>query len=79
MLLIQNTLTSLVNKKWFTWTALAITLFIYFVGWGEDFASWPFSTIIYLIIGTTILLGKFHIDKRAESIWTHKARTGTSR
>ena len=61
---IQNISTVLVNKKWFTWTAFIVATIFYFIGWGEDYFSWPVTTILFLFVGITILTIKFFIDKQ---------------
>ena len=61
---IQNISTVLVNKKWFTWTAFIVATIFYFIGWGEDYFSWPVTTILFLFVGITILTSKFFIDKQ---------------
>jgi hypothetical protein len=60
----QNITTVLVNKKWFTWTAFILATIFYFIGWGEDYFSWPITTILFLFVGVTILTSKFFIDKQ---------------
>jgi len=59
---VQNLITALVNKKWFTWIGIIIVLLIYTIGWGEDFNSWPERTIIFIVVGFTIVLGKIQLD-----------------
>ncbi len=59
----QNITTVLVNKKWFTWTAFILATIFYFIGWGEDYFSWPITTILFLFVGITILSSKFYLDK----------------
>jgi hypothetical protein len=62
ILLVQNLLTSIINRKWFTWTGILIVLVIYSIGWGEDFNSWPERTTIFLIVGFSVVLVKIRID-----------------
>ncbi len=61
---IQNISTTLVNKKWFTWTAFTLATTFYFIGWGEDYFSWPVTTVLFLFVGIRILASKFFIDKQ---------------
>jgi hypothetical protein len=61
---IQNISTTLVNKKWFTWTAFILSTVFYFIGWGEDYFSWPVTTILFLIVGVFALTSKFYIDTK---------------
>jgi hypothetical protein len=61
---IQNISTTLVNKKWFTWTAFILSTILYFIGWGEDYFSWPVTTILFLIVGVFALTSKFYIDTK---------------
>jgi hypothetical protein len=63
MLLVTNILTAIVNRKIFTWTLLCIMTFIYLVGWGEDFQTWPWKTSLFLIAGIFTIFSKFFIDK----------------
>jgi|SRR5688572_8184649 len=77
ILLLQNSLTSIINKKWFSRTALILALMFYYIGWGEDFNSWPLQTLAFLIVGTVVLISKFYIDKRL-AVWTGTARTANS-
>lgn len=60
---LQNISTTLINRKWFTWTALILVTTFYFVGWGEGINSWPIKTILFLIAGIVTLTSKFLIDK----------------
>lgn len=75
MLLVQNVLTTIINRNWFTWTCIVLTLLIYFIGWGEDFNSWPVMTIIYLIFGTLTILSKFYIDRQLANYIDKKSTT----
>ena len=59
---VQNLLTSIINRKWFTWTGIIIVLVIYSIGWGEDFNSWPERTTIFLIVGFSVVLVKIRMD-----------------
>jgi len=61
---IQNISTTLVNRKWFTWTAFILSTIFYFIGWGEDYFSWPVTTTLFLIVGVFALTSKFYIDKK---------------
>jgi hypothetical protein len=61
---IQNISTTLVNKKWFTWTAFILSTVFYFIGWGEDYFSWPVTTILFLIVDVFALTSKFYIDTK---------------
>jgi hypothetical protein len=69
---VQNLLTALINRKWFTWIGILIVLIIYSIGWGEDFSSWPERTIIYLIIGFYIILGKIQLDSTLKKLTKQK-------
>jgi hypothetical protein len=60
---IQNISTTLINKKWFTRTAFILATVFYFIGWGEDYFSWPVTTILFLFVGITVLTSKFIIDR----------------
>ena len=64
IILVQNILTSIINRNWFNWFALGIVIFIYIIGWGENFSSWPIKTIIYFIAGFIVLFSKPFIDKK---------------
>lgn len=61
---IQNISTALINKKWFTWTAFVLVTFFYIIGWGEDYLSWPVTTVLLLFVGITVLASKFTIDRK---------------
>lgn len=61
---IQNISTALINKKWFTWTAFVLATFFYIIGWGEDYLSWPVTTVLFLFVGITVLASKFTIDRK---------------
>jgi hypothetical protein len=78
MLIIQNLLTTIINRNWFTWTTIILTLLIYFIGWGEDFNSWPVKTIIYLIFGTLTIFSKFYLDRHLANYMAKKARPANS-
>ena len=59
---VQNLLTAIINRKWFTWTGIVIVLILYSMGWGEDFSAWPERTVIHLLIGFAVILGKTRLD-----------------
>jgi hypothetical protein len=61
---IQNISTTLINKKWYTWTGFSFAIFFYLVGWGEDLNSWPIKTLLFLLVGIFTLSMKFYIDKK---------------
>jgi DMSO/TMAO reductase YedYZ heme-binding membrane subunit len=65
---VLNTATALVNKAWFTGTALALTAIFYIIGWGEDFNMIPYRTIYLIAIGLTCLLAKLPIDQMLEKL-----------
>jgi hypothetical protein len=64
LILTQNSLTSIINKKWFTITAFCIILMLVIIGWGEDIYSWPLQTIIFLLVNISVLISKPFIDKQ---------------
>lgn len=74
VVIIQNLVTTIINKNWFAWTALVLATFFYVIGWGEDIHSWPVSTTVLLIVGVSVLTGKFIIDKQLTKLQT-KRRT----
>lgn len=63
ILIVQNITTALINKKWFTWTALTLVTIFYLIGWGEGLNSWPVKTVLFLLVGILTLISKFSIDK----------------
>jgi len=71
IILIQNTATSMVNRKWFTWIAFICALFFYSVGWGENLKSFPIASGTLLFIGFSVIAGKFIIDKHLVKFKSH--------
>lgn len=64
MLLIANSISSLINKKVWTLGILTIVAIIYFIAWIEDIDNWPLTTIIFIIVGLTTIYSKFFVDKK---------------
>lgn len=71
---IQNISTTLINKKWFTWTAVILATAFYVIGWGEDYVSWRVTTVLFVIVGITVLISKFIIDRQIIK-WQAQRRT----
>ena len=71
---IQNISTTLINKKWFTWTAFILATIFYIIGWGEDYLSWPVTTVLFSFVGITVLASKFVIVKKIIK-WQTERRT----
>lgn len=64
LLLFQNILTAIVNRKWMTVGSFIFTTLIILIGWGEDISSWPIKTSIFIFMSLLILSSKFLIDKK---------------
>ena len=64
LLLFQNILNAIVNRKWLTITMFIFTTLIILIGWGEDFISWPIKTSIFILINLVALYSKCFIDKK---------------
>ena len=69
---VQNLLTALVNKRWFTWTGVISVLTIYLIGWGEDRGPWPEKTAIFLIVGFIVIIGKIKLDSTLKRLKNKK-------
>lgn len=66
ILAIQNILTALINKKWFTWTMFWLVTIVYLFVWGEDIFAWPMQTILFFLAGVGTLAIKSKIDSQFE-------------
>lgn len=64
LLLFQNILTAIVNRKWMTVASSIFSTLIILIGWGEDISSWPIKTSILIFMSLLILASKFLIDKK---------------
>jgi len=62
LIFFQNIIIEIINKKWNVILLFTLILIIYFIGWGEDFTSWPIKTSLILITGTITLMIKFLFD-----------------
>ncbi len=63
---VQNLMSSIINRKWFTITLFVLTVIIYLIGWGENINSFPFSAVIFILVGLLSLTLKFYIDKNID-------------
>jgi hypothetical protein len=62
LLLFQNILIEIINKKSSIIFLLLFILIIYYIGWGEDIYGWPTKTILILITGAITFSLKFIFD-----------------
>ena len=63
LLLIANLISSLINRKIWTVGLSTIVATIYFIGWIEDFANWPWTTILFLLVGLATIYLRFFMQE----------------
>jgi hypothetical protein len=68
ILLPVNLILSIINKKVWTFGLLTIVAAIYFIAWIEDFSNWPWTTVLFLLVGLTTIYLKFFLDKKLEGL-----------
>lgn len=64
LLLFQNVLIAIANRKWMTIGSSIFTVLIILIGWGEDISSWPIKTSIIIFMSLLTLSSKSLIDKK---------------
>ena len=67
VVLIQNILTSIVNRKTFTLTFFVLTLLFLWAGFLKGFSIWPSIPFLLLILG--LLATKFAFEKYFERFY----------
>jgi hypothetical protein len=63
IIIVQNILSSIINKKIFEFTLFGMVVIFFVWGWGEDYAYWPVPTTVSIAVSIFSLASYFVIKK----------------
>jgi hypothetical protein len=66
LIVVNNLLMRIVNRKWFDMTMTLVTVILYFSAWAEDLDTYTFNAVIFIIAGLVpiVLKKKIEIEVR---------------